>query len=139
MGDVILKIIRKGSRNQGSFRFKCDKCNCQYEANQCEYSFVKYSSATLSWEETNELTEHIQSRCPNCNHIQQKSLYSKSDKLSLFRIFAPCAAILLQILSIIVLVMFAPVFAESNFLFFLTAQPLLVFVLCVFIFTLFDF
>lgn len=79
-----MKIIKPGKRNQGAFKFKCDKCGCKFEANVSDYIFVNKKinenyKCYYEQSEGNKPTDIIECRCPNCDRAIHKEVYSYCD------------------------------------------------------------
>lgn len=79
-----MRIIKSGKRNQGAFKFKCDKCGCKFEADVSDYIFVNKKidenfQCYYGQSEGNKPTDIIECRCPNCDRTIHKEVYSYSD------------------------------------------------------------
>lgn len=75
-----MRIIKLGKRNQGAFKFKCDKCGCKFEADVSDYMFVtrktdKNYRYYYEQSEGNKPTDTIECRCPNCDNMIRKEIY----------------------------------------------------------------
>ena len=98
-----MKVIKNGKRINGSYRMKCYKCGCKFEADVSDYVFVKSEKIPpingYIPTENNVPSDTIACNCPNCGKEVTKNIYAKHNSdlgeiltaLSLFLTMIICA------------------------------------------------
>lgn len=76
-----MKVIKNGKRINGSYRMKCYKCGCKFEADVSDYVFVKSEKIPpingYTPTENNVPSDTIACNCPNCGKEVTKNIYAK--------------------------------------------------------------